>query len=458
MTGPNRSNRSRISAIRESTRRLSKQVADAGCGLGHLCITGTHRGPYATASSGRRSSELGFSCRLPLGDVSVELDVHRRSASLAGARRRADVTRERRILTRCQSRSSGWVGTRDARRKGPPRRRPGRRLEWTDRSSIPATCSTSHEPMTERIRTACSSGTAPSHRSAAIAATVLHATQNVKVLVLTGPDSSNPSLARMAATLDHLTGGGRIAIHFITGGDEARPAPRGRLRGNRRTLPTHRRGDVDVRRIWSEDAPFDYDGEFFRYEDAFSSVKPVEPGDIPLYFGGASPAAIEVGASQADVYAFWGEPRVAVAQRMAAINTGCGQVGRKLRYSISLRAYYRRNRGGSLEKGGVDRRERPQSGSNSRSSAWQATRQPTQALGREDATFSVDRNTGGTTSVGRMRLIEMSTDNDVYDERLWMKVANLTVPRETHRTRRPRRNRLPKRCFATTTSALGPCS
>jgi alkanesulfonate monooxygenase len=28
--------------------------------------------------------------------------------------------------------------------------------------------------------------------------------------------------------------------------------------------------------------------------------------------------------------------------------------------------------------------------------------------------------------VGRKRLIEMSADKDVYDERLWMKVANLT--------------------------------
>ncbi len=43
-----------------------------------------------------------------------------------------------------------------------------------------------------------------------------------------------------------------------------------------------------------------------------------------------------------------------------------------------------------------------------------------------NATFSVDRDTGGTTSVGRKRLIEMSADQDVYDERLWMKVANLT--------------------------------
>ena len=38
----------------------------------------------------------------------------------------------------------------------------------------------------------------------------------------------------------------------------------------------------------------------------------------------------------------------------------------------------------------------------------------------------VDRDTGGTTSVGRKRLIEMSAGQDVYDERLWMKVANLT--------------------------------
>jgi alkanesulfonate monooxygenase len=46
--------------------------------------------------------------------------------------------------------------------------------------------------------------------------------------------------------------------------------------------------------------------------------------------------------------------------------------------------------------------------------------------GQRNATFSVDRATSGTTSVGRKRLIQMSADKDVYDERLWMKVANLT--------------------------------
>lgn len=46
--------------------------------------------------------------------------------------------------------------------------------------------------------------------------------------------------------------------------------------------------------------------------------------------------------------------------------------------------------------------------------------------GERNATFSVDRDTSGTTSVGRKRLIEMFANQDVYDERLWMKVANLT--------------------------------
>jgi alkanesulfonate monooxygenase len=46
--------------------------------------------------------------------------------------------------------------------------------------------------------------------------------------------------------------------------------------------------------------------------------------------------------------------------------------------------------------------------------------------GAKNATFSVDRKVEGTSSVGRKRLIEMSAGSDVYDERLYMKVANLT--------------------------------
>jgi alkanesulfonate monooxygenase len=46
--------------------------------------------------------------------------------------------------------------------------------------------------------------------------------------------------------------------------------------------------------------------------------------------------------------------------------------------------------------------------------------------GESTRTLSTDRKANATTSVGRMRLIEMSERGDVLDERLWMKVANLT--------------------------------
>ena len=67
-----------------------------------------------------------------------------------------------------------------------------------------------------------------------------------------------------------------------------------------------------IRRLLNDEAPLDYEGEFFRYEGAFSSVKPDTPDAIPFYFGGASGPAIEVGAQRADVYAFWAEPLDAV--------------------------------------------------------------------------------------------------------------------------------------------------
>ena len=55
----------------------------------------------------------------------------------------------------------------------------------------------------------------------AVAAHVLNATTRLKVLIAHRPGFVAPTLvARKLATLDALTGGGRVAIHHITGGDE----------------------------------------------------------------------------------------------------------------------------------------------------------------------------------------------------------------------------------------------
>jgi alkanesulfonate monooxygenase len=261
----------------------------------------------------------------------------------------------------------------------------------------------------------------------AVANAVLHHTKTLKVMVAHRPGFTQPVvLARMAATLDHLTGGGRVAIHFITGGDEADQRREGDfVPHDTRYRRTGEEMSI-VRRIWTADAPFDFDGEFFRYENAFSSVKPVTPGGIPLYFAGASPPAIEVGAAQADVYAFWGEPRAAVAGRMEIIEQAAEKAGRTLRYSISLRPIIADTEADAWEKAEwiaaktAERIELAKRRMSGHEDSYEGLG------GDRNATFSVDRDTSGTTSIGRKRLIEMSARQDVYDERLWMKVANLT--------------------------------
>jgi alkanesulfonate monooxygenase len=261
----------------------------------------------------------------------------------------------------------------------------------------------------------------------AVASHVLQSTRDLKVLVAHRPGFVQPVLlARKAATLDHLSGGGRIAIHFITGGDEADQRREGdfvphdeRYRRSREVM------DV-VRRLWEADAPFDHDGDFFHYEAAFSSVKPVTPGGIPLYFAGASAPAIEVGAEQADVYAFWGEPLDAVAERIDAVDAAASRFGRSMRYSLSLRPIL-----AATEAEAWDRAEWIAARTAERIAQAKermgATKETFSGLGgTKHATYAVDRDLGGTTSVGRKRLIAYAEDGDVLDERLFMKVAKLT--------------------------------
>jgi alkanesulfonate monooxygenase len=261
----------------------------------------------------------------------------------------------------------------------------------------------------------------------AIAATVLQATRGLKVLIAHRPGFVSPALlARQAATLDQLSGGGRVAVHFITGGDEADQRREGDFvpKGERYARTGEMMGLL--RRIWSDQEPFDHAGRFYRLDGAFSSVKPVTPGGIPMFFAGASKEAITVGAEHADVYAFWGEPRHAVAERIADVCAASALVGRRPAFSLSLRPIIADTEAEAWERAEwiaaktaerIEAARRKMAGHEDTYSGLGGAR---------NATYSVERTTTITTSVGRKRLIEFSQGGDVLDERLWMKVANLT--------------------------------
>ncbi|MCO6008098.1 LLM class flavin-dependent oxidoreductase [Actinoallomurus purpureus] len=238
----------------------------------------------------------------------------------------------------------------------------------------------------------------------AVAAHVLNATTRLKVLIAHRPGFVAPTLvARKLATLDHLTGGGRVGIHHITGGDEADQKRDGDFADHDRRYARTAEFMGLLRRVWESDRPFDHSGEFYRVEGAFSTVKPVTPEGIPLYFGGASPAAIEVGTRHADVYMLWGEPRQRIAERIAALREAAAAHGRTLRFSLSLRPII-----ADTEDAAWERAER--------------IRALTAARTGEGNAFRMS------TSVGSARLQEQAAESERHDERLWYGITALTGP------------------------------
>ena len=188
----------------------------------------------------------------------------------------------------------------------------------------------------------------------AVAAHVLYSTSALRVLIAHRPGFVAPTLvARKLATLDQLTGGGRVAIHHITGGDELDQKRDGDFADHDRRYARTAEFMTLLRRELTATQPFDFQGEFYKVAGAYSAVRP-PAGGIPLYFGGASPAAVGVGAEHADVYMLWGEPRAQIAERIAGIRAEAARHGRSHPVQPVGPAHRGRDRGGGVGARGGD--------------------------------------------------------------------------------------------------------
>ncbi len=186
----------------------------------------------------------------------------------------------------------------------------------------------------DRALVAFGSTSPESQHIAAYAATVAG---RLQFMIAHRPGFTAPTLAaRQLATLDQLTGG-RIAVHIITGGDDAEMRKDGdHLTKNERYARTSEYLDI-LRQEWTSDAPYDYAGRYYQVEQAFGGVKPAQRPHIPVYFGGSSDAAIPVAGKHADVYALWGETQDQVRQTIARVRAAAARHGRNPRFSLSLR-------------------------------------------------------------------------------------------------------------------------
>jgi alkanesulfonate monooxygenase len=235
------------------------------------------------------------------------------------------------------------------------------------------------------------------------AAHIAASTERLGLLLAHRPGFVAPTLAaRKLATLDQLSGG-RLALHVISGGDDADQRKDGDyVDHDGRYRRTEEYLDI-LRRIWTADGPIDHRGEFYRFEGAFSDVRPVRQPHLPIYFGGASEAAVEVGAKHADVYMLWGEPLADVRQRIAQTRAAAARYGRSLRFSVSVRPIL-----GPTEE-----------------AAW--------ARGREILSQITEKQLAprlpSTQAVGSQRLLDAATRGEVLDKRLWTSIAAATGAR-----------------------------
>lgn len=136
--------------------------------------------------------------------------------------------------------------------------------------------------------------------------------------------------ASAAATLDNLSGG-RVRINIVSGKDDFEAY------GDSEGDQAHRYGRTRefmqvVRRLWTE-TEVTHQGE--HYSVKASTAQPRIPArgarkHPPLYFGGASPAAEAVAATEADVQLFWGEPRDGIRDRIARLRSLQKELDRSL--------------------------------------------------------------------------------------------------------------------------------
>ncbi|HET7863008.1 MAG TPA: FMNH2-dependent alkanesulfonate monooxygenase [Burkholderiaceae bacterium] len=177
-----------------------------------------------------------------------------------------------------------------------------------------------------------------------LAASLIDATRRLKFLVALRPGLVQPAQsARMAATLDRLSGG-RLLVNLVTGGDPDE------LEGDGLFLSHEERYDLSAEfmTIWREVLARSHDGEAFDYQGQHLRVRgakllypPVSRPYPPAFFGGSSEAAHELAAQQLDTYLTWGEPPQAVAEKVADVRARAARHGRTLEFGIRLHVIVR---------------------------------------------------------------------------------------------------------------------
>jgi alkanesulfonate monooxygenase len=164
---------------------------------------------------------------------------------------------------------------------------------------------------------------------------LLAETERARVVVTHRPGVLAPTAAaRQLAGLDALYPG-RVGVH-LPAVDSDREAQRDGDWVDRASRQRRRAEYAEIlRRSWTSDRPFDFDGEFYRIVGAWTPIRPSRP--IEFHASGASRIADEFGAQYADTYFLPSVPAKELALRIATASAQARRAGRLPRFGLRLR-------------------------------------------------------------------------------------------------------------------------
>ena len=138
-----------------------------------------------------------------------------------------------------------------------------------------------------------------------------------------------PMLARSIATLDHILTG-RLTINIISSDLPGHQLPsQDRYQRSREVIEI-------LKQAWTQ-PEINFQGQFYQLHLDTEPIKPYQQNGGPLlYFGGYSPAGIELCAEHCDVYLMWPETEERLAELMQTMSHRAQQHGRQVDFGLRV--------------------------------------------------------------------------------------------------------------------------
>jgi alkanesulfonate monooxygenase len=174
-----------------------------------------------------------------------------------------------------------------------------------------------------------------------IAAEVARRTSSVGVALTHWSGVMEPvAAAEQIAALDRLSGG-RLSLRFLIGPDgrDGELADHSHVEALRQTDEYV----VLLKRLWSNEHPFDHEGPHYSLRGGFAAEKGPQGADIVIRMGGVSGIALDVAGRHATLFELAADTEQEIRDLIARVEAAAGRYGRAGRIRYALPVHFTRH-------------------------------------------------------------------------------------------------------------------